>query len=108
MHREVYGGTPGSIRSPFIGRSAQLRQLENLYGRATAGESAVALLWGEAGVGKTRLLDEFSSLVLAAGAKLAAATCFESLCPPFAPLREAWAALRIPEPFEAHGWSRRS
>ncbi|MGB6518703.1 MAG: AAA family ATPase [Candidatus Cybelea sp.] len=103
MHREVYGGTPGSIRSPFIGRSAQLRRLENLYGRATAGESAVALLWGEAGVGKTRLLDEFSSLVLAAGAKIAAATCFESLCPPFAPLREAWSALRIPAPFEAHG-----
>jgi DNA-binding CsgD family transcriptional regulator len=99
----VYGGTPGSFRSPFIGRSAQLRQLENLYARATAGEGAVALLWGEAGVGKTRLLDEFSSLALGAGAKLAAATCFESLCPPFAPLREVCAALNIPEPLEAHG-----
>ncbi|MFZ0365551.1 MAG: AAA family ATPase [Candidatus Cybelea sp.] len=99
----MYGGTPSSFRSPLVGRSAQLRQLENLYGRAVSGESTAALLWGEAGVGKTRLLDEFSSLAVAAGARLAAATCFESLCPPFAPLREVCAALRIPEPFEAHG-----
>jgi DNA-binding CsgD family transcriptional regulator len=100
LHRDVYGGAAGQTRSPFIGRSVQLGELETLYGRAARGESALALLWGEAGVGKTRLLDEFSSWARAAGAEIGATACFESLCPPFAPLREVFAALGIAEPFE--------
>ncbi|MGC2406534.1 MAG: AAA family ATPase [Candidatus Cybelea sp.] len=101
MHREVYGGTTERTRSPLIGRGAQLEALEHLYRRAANGESAVALLWGEAGIGKTRLLEEFSTRARAAGARVGAAACFESLCPPFAPLREAFNLLRIPEPFAA-------
>lgn len=97
----MYGGATGLSRSPLIGRGPQLRQLEALYDRAAQGEGAVALLWGEAGVGKTRLLEEFLSRALAAGVVIGQATCFESLCPPFAPLQEAFAALRIPEPFHA-------
>lgn len=88
-------------RSPLIGRAAQLEWLERLYGRAAAGQSSAGLLWGEAGVGKTRLLDEFAAWALSAGALVARAACFEYLCPPFAPVREAFAALRIDDPFEA-------
>jgi DNA-binding CsgD family transcriptional regulator/tetratricopeptide (TPR) repeat protein len=98
----VYGGTPNSFRSPLVGRSPQLQRLKDLYGRTVAGESATVLLWGEAGVGKTRLLDEFSSLARIAGARIAQTACFESLCPPFAPLREVFAMLGVGA-FEAQG-----
>lgn len=97
----MYGGTTDRTRSPLIGRGAQLEALERLYHRAVNGESAVALLWGEAGIGKTRLLDEFSLRARGDGAQVGAAACFESLCPPFAPLREAFNLLSIPEPFAA-------
>ena len=100
MHRAVYGGAARAARSPLVGRATQLELLERLYGRAAEGASAAALLWGEAGVGKTRLLDEFASRAVALGAKIGRASCFESLCPPFAPLHEAFAALGIPDPFE--------
>lgn len=103
MHRDVYGGAWGQPRSPLIGRSRQLGQLETIYARAVDGQGSAALLWGEAGVGKTRLLDEFSSRAHASGTLIGKATCFESLCPPFAPLRETLAALGVRKPFEAHG-----
>ena len=101
MHREQYGGTAARPRSRLVGRSVQLERLEALYERARNGSGGLALLWGEAGVGKTRLLDEFSSRTLGKGARIAAAACFEFLCPPFAPLREVYGALGIPAPFEA-------
>jgi DNA-binding CsgD family transcriptional regulator/type II secretory pathway predicted ATPase ExeA len=100
LHRDVYGGTARASRSPLIGRATQLELLERFYGRAAEGRSSAALLYGEAGVGKTRLLEEFASRAVALGAKVGRATCFESLCPPFAPLREAFAALHIANVFE--------
>jgi DNA-binding CsgD family transcriptional regulator/tetratricopeptide (TPR) repeat protein len=101
LHREMYGGTTERTRSPLIGRRVQLEALEQLYGQAANGASAVALLWGEAGIGKSRLLDEFSARARSQGARIGAAACFESLCPPFAPLREAFSQLGIAEPFAA-------
>ncbi len=57
------------------------------------------MLSGEAGVGKTRLLQEFAAFASSAGARIGAASCFESLCPPFAPLRELFADLALSDPF---------
>ena len=54
---------------------------------------------GEAGVGKTRLLDEFAMLAAQQGARVCAADCFEHICPPYAPICEAFATLGLPEPF---------
>jgi DNA-binding CsgD family transcriptional regulator len=103
VHREVYGGTAFQSRSPLVGRSSQVRQLEALYERAARGDPAAALLWGEAGVGKTRLLDELSQRALAAGATVARAACFESLCPPFSPLRELFGSLGLDRLFDDAG-----
>src|SRR5579863_6636948 len=55
LHREVYGGTATHSRTPLIGRGPQLQELERLYAGASQGEGALVLVWGEAGVGKTRL-----------------------------------------------------
>lgn len=58
-------GPPAAIRltaareAPFVGREQQMGALLNGWKRLKRGEGRVVLLEGEAGVGKTRLLDEF-------------------------------------------------
>lgn len=55
-------GVPGSRRvhlTPFQGREAELREIEASYARAAAGTFRVVELIGEAGIGKTRIVDEF-------------------------------------------------
>jgi serine/threonine protein kinase/tetratricopeptide (TPR) repeat protein len=43
----------------LYGREAELEELHMLYERARSGDGQVLLLQGEAGIGKTRLVDEF-------------------------------------------------
>ncbi|MHC5012509.1 MAG: serine/threonine-protein kinase, partial [Planctomycetota bacterium] len=43
----------------LYGRDPELARLRDLYGRAKDGEGQVLLIEGEAGIGKTRLVDEF-------------------------------------------------
>jgi DNA-binding CsgD family transcriptional regulator/tetratricopeptide (TPR) repeat protein len=45
---------------PLLERDAHLEQLETLLGRACAGEGGVAMVTGEAGIGKTTLLRRLS------------------------------------------------
>ncbi|MGW6544953.1 helix-turn-helix transcriptional regulator [Streptomyces massasporeus] len=49
-----------SFITPVVGREAELDRLSGLLERARAGEARAVLLAGDAGVGKTRLLDEVS------------------------------------------------
>ena len=46
------------IRSPLIGRDAELAALVSRFGRLAAGEGGLVAVLGDAGVGKTRLLAE--------------------------------------------------
>jgi DNA-binding CsgD family transcriptional regulator len=51
----------GLVSPVMVGRSEQLAGLRQLCDLACAGSPAVALLGGEAGVGKTRLITEFTA-----------------------------------------------
>ena len=52
-------GTEPAYRTPFVGRQAELQQLQGLLETCRQdGEGQAVLLRGEAGIGKTRLLDE--------------------------------------------------
>jgi tetratricopeptide (TPR) repeat protein len=51
----------------LVGREGDLAELRALYDAAKAGDGRVLLLEGEAGVGKSRLLDEFLGAVAAEG-----------------------------------------
>ncbi|MHC4407369.1 MAG: serine/threonine-protein kinase [Planctomycetota bacterium] len=51
----------------LYGRDADLAQLQALFERAKAGDGQVLLIEGEAGVGKTRLVDEFVGRLRQAG-----------------------------------------
>jgi tetratricopeptide (TPR) repeat protein len=54
----------------LYGREDDLERLRSLHARACAGDGQVLLLEGEAGIGKTRLVDEFVSGLRAAGEDL--------------------------------------
>src|SRR6478672_6912945 len=49
----------GARSSVMVGRDAELTLLLESYARAGAGDARVALVTGEAGIGKTRLVREF-------------------------------------------------
>jgi class 3 adenylate cyclase/tetratricopeptide (TPR) repeat protein len=54
------GGRTGLIEGPFIGREAELDLLENTYARAARdGRAHLFTAYGEPGIGKTRLVEEF-------------------------------------------------
>ncbi len=74
---------------PFIGRSRELEALTEEYGRAHAGETRVLLLYGELGIGKTRLWREWAGRALPADNPALQARCLEATQDlPFAPLTE--------------------
>jgi len=67
------GNAPGAKvldpnRFPMIGRGAALEQLRSLWSRATQGRGGLVLIGGEAGIGKTRLLEEFAGYARAGDA----------------------------------------
>lgn len=52
-------GLDGASARPFFGRSAELRQLKDLVEScASSGQGRVALVRGDAGIGKSRLMEE--------------------------------------------------
>jgi len=72
----------------FVGRAEELARLRELLARAADGEPLVALIGGEAGVGKTRLVEQLAATVGEQGARVLRGGCVplgeEGL--PFAPV----------------------
>jgi class 3 adenylate cyclase len=52
--------------TPFVGREDELRSLMSRWGRVLDGEGQVALIIGEAGIGKSRLLQRFHEQIAGA------------------------------------------
>ncbi|HEV3155566.1 MAG TPA: AAA family ATPase [Candidatus Baltobacteraceae bacterium] len=55
---------------PFVGRSAQIEILRALWDRAARGRGGFALVAGEAGIGKTRLVGELARIVESEGGRV--------------------------------------
>jgi DNA-binding winged helix-turn-helix (wHTH) protein len=66
----------------FVGRDAVLEALRAALASAVAGEGRVALLCGEAGIGKTRAAEELARHAEASGAAVLAARCPEAAAAP--------------------------
>jgi DNA-binding SARP family transcriptional activator len=60
------------LNIPFVGRGAEVSRFMSLYEQASSGHPQVALLEGEAGIGKTRLAATFLAWVKAQGAEVLA------------------------------------
>jgi DNA-binding CsgD family transcriptional regulator/tetratricopeptide (TPR) repeat protein len=75
----------------FVGRTQELARLRQLLARAATGEPLLVLLGGEAGVGKTRLAEQFAAAAEEQGTRVLLGGCVplgeEGL--PFAPVIEA-------------------
>src|SRR3989441_7854892 len=61
--------------TPLVGREREISSLTGIYRRAAGGQGAIALLAGEPGVGKSRLLYEFLSRLDTAGVLELETTC---------------------------------
>lgn len=71
----------------LVGREAELAALRSALKRADTTEPVTVLLGGEAGVGKTRLVDDFGRYATTTGARVLVGRCTElgEDGPPFAP-----------------------
>jgi len=78
------------VHTPFVGRAAELAKLTHRLQVARAGQGGVMLLAGEPGIGKTRLIEEFSQTASEVGARVLAGRCYEGeWAPPYGPFVEA-------------------
>ncbi|MGC4978618.1 helix-turn-helix transcriptional regulator [Streptomyces sp. DT199] len=91
-----------SVSPVFVGRAEELGTLHDALVRACEGEPQALLIGGEAGVGKTRLVEEFAAAARDRGAVVALGGCVEIGADglPFAPFSTALRALRRELPGE--------
>ena len=68
---------PGELIAPLVGRTAAFRQLVGVYQQAQQGKPQAVLLVGEAGIGKTRLAQEFVAWTWTQGAEVFRGHVFE-------------------------------
>ena len=76
---------------PFVGRGEELQRLRQMWVRAMRGLGGVAVISGEAGIGKSRLLGEFAAAVAAQGGTIVAGA---ATFPEAVPYQAAIEALR--------------
>ncbi|WP_066363040.1 ATP-binding protein [Herbidospora mongoliensis] len=83
MHRKVLTqpSTPAPIRattpSALIGRAKELGVLRDVVERALAGSTAIGVVEGEPGAGKTRLLEEAAAVAVRHGALVVWGSCLQ-------------------------------
>jgi DNA-binding winged helix-turn-helix (wHTH) protein len=81
------------VRDVFVGRAAELKRLLALFERTCAGRGELVFVSGEAGIGKSALVQRFLGALAARGsaARIATGRCLESYGPsePFLPFLEA-------------------
>ncbi|MCP4542136.1 MAG: AAA family ATPase [Chloroflexi bacterium] len=77
-----------ALRGRFVGRDAEMVVLQELWQQAQSTEGKLVLVSGEAGVGKTRLLEEFVVQAGLEGARVARGQCVEGAGIAYRPWRE--------------------
>jgi predicted ATPase len=83
-----------TVSPSLVGRQADLSALDDAYAEAVAGSTRVVLVGGEAGIGKTRLVDEFlRSLPDDALVLRGQSVDFDRDAPPYAPILSALRSL---------------
>ena len=86
------GRNPLDVTAPvrLVGREREMTFLEDCWQRAQAGSSSLALVSGEVGVGKTRLVEEFAQRLRWQGSRVLWGRCYEfERALPYQPIAEA-------------------
>lgn len=76
----------------LVGRDEEIKQLMRCLDSALSGKGTTVFIYGEAGVGKTRLANEFLALAKKMGAKVLSGWCLSEAAIPYFPLTEAFNA----------------
>jgi hypothetical protein len=77
-------------RTPFVGRDAELSRIKAKLADARTGRGGLVMLVGEPGIGKSRMIEEFTEHARSDGAAVLFGACFEGeWVPPFAPFADA-------------------
>ncbi|HKO28867.1 MAG TPA: AAA family ATPase, partial [Solirubrobacteraceae bacterium] len=98
---------PGLVSPVFVGRGPELAAMVAALDSAVAGEPAIVLVGGEAGVGKTRLVEEAADRARAGGARVLTGSCIElgGEGLPLSPVVDALRTLtRVMDPDELDGF----
>ncbi len=85
----------------FVGRTGELAALRQAFAAADQGRPQVVLVTGPAGIGKSRLLNEFTPGAVAQGALLLWGTCQDDAAVPYLALATAFDGLPGQNPFDA-------
>jgi tetratricopeptide (TPR) repeat protein len=78
------------IRPPFVGREKELEHLMSILGEAMLQDGTLVLLSGEAGIGKTRLAEEFEEKASEVDCITIVGRCIPGFPTPFLPFIEAF------------------
>ena len=82
----VESNPPDNMARVFIGRQAELAELEANVAEAVAGRGRMVMLAGEPGIGKTRTAEELGVLAEHQGAQVLWGRCYEEEgVPPYWP-----------------------
>jgi DNA-binding CsgD family transcriptional regulator/tetratricopeptide (TPR) repeat protein len=86
----------------LVGRDAELASLEAILAEVVTGSGRVALVGGDAGIGKSRLLDAFLARARASGARTVVGYCAEAEARrPFGPFIDLLRGVReLPRPMQ--------
>ena len=77
-------------RTPFVGRARQMKWLSAKLQEVVGGRGGVVMLRGEAGIGKTRILEEFADVAKGAGVTVLRGACYDGEWQaPYGPFAEA-------------------
>src|SRR5262245_1087516 len=90
---ETGSGLGHGPRVPMVGREAESERLRSWWVDAVDGRGGLGLVGGEAGIGKTRLVEEMAEQVERDGALVLWGHCYQREGLPYAPLAEAVQAL---------------
>jgi predicted ATPase len=92
--------SPAAGANPFVGREDEIEMLGAGLDAAIAGRGGrLFLIGGEPGIGKSRLVDEFSNLARSSGARLLYGRCWEAGgAPTFWPWVQALRSYVVSEP----------
>ena len=76
-------------RTPFVGRSKEVSRLQAHLENAAKGRGGVVTLAGEAGIGKTRIIEEFADVARDRGAQVLRGACYgDEWHAPYGPFAE--------------------
>src|SRR5262249_19900427 len=77
-------------QTPFVGRATQLKKLVSKLSQALNGIGAIAMVRGEPGIGKTRMLEEFADRARQESALVLRGACYDGEWQrPYSPFAEA-------------------